>query len=87
MNILQKIGQIGESSWFITANAHCWFAFAMMIFFKGNLLAFGAFVIVAAIKEFYFDVHYETNQNYVDGLEDFSGYMAGLLVAFIYSYC
>jgi hypothetical protein len=50
----------------------------------GHKLLFAiGMLIYAAFKEFVIDVHLETNppQTYLNGLRDFSGYVAGVIVA------
>ena len=63
---------------FIAANAHCWFAYAIVFTFPA--LAIPA-LIGALVKEFYIDKHFETGQTFVDNTEDFLGYVLGIILA------
>lgn len=81
-NIVAKIGQ---NPTFIAFNAHCWFAYAIVYTLPWHAaLALGV-VAAAAVKEFWFDAHYETNppQTAVDNLTDWLGYCFGVLLAML----
>ena len=39
-----------------------------------------ALAALAAVKEFWFDMKYETGQTYADGLKDFTGYLTGIVI-------
>ena len=86
MNIKSLIAKIGTNPYFIAFNAHCWFAFAFMAFtFQLDSvfrwIIFGLGIIIAGIKEFWFDANYETpKQTFVDNGTDFLGYLSGLLL-------
>jgi hypothetical protein len=77
MNWLQKI----VTPAFITFNAHCWFAYAVVYTCGGALWAALAMAAIAAFKEFYVDKHYEVAQSFRDNLEDFGGYLTGIMLA------
>jgi hypothetical protein len=76
MNILTRI----VTPAFITFNAHCWFAYAVVVTFYGPWMI-GAAVVGAGIKEFYVDKHFEEAQSFLDNLRDFGGYCAGIALA------
>ena len=86
MTIQSKIAALGENPVFIAAMAHCWFAFAVVTVLAHYLTT--ALVVVcclalAAGKEFWFDLKYETTppQTVMDSLIDFAGYAAGMTIA------
>jgi hypothetical protein len=66
---------------FITFNAHCWFAYALVCTFHDNYWAAGVVVILAGVKEFYVDKHWEIDQTFDDNLQDFMGYLTGVVFA------
>lgn len=85
--LLNWIATTGENPKFIAAMAHCWFA----AFVVGSAHRWGLDVriyvyltvlIVAGIKEFYFDARYEKNppQTTADNIEDFMGYVVGAAI-------
>jgi hypothetical protein len=83
--------RIAESPTFIALNAHCWFAFAVVAIalrFHANLLAV-LFIAVplAAFKEFYIDLKYESDppQTLADSVDDFCGYMTGFIIGAVYA--
>jgi hypothetical protein len=76
MNWLQKI----VTPAFITFNAHCWFAYAVVFTFPYAGTLVGA-VFAAGVKEFYIDKHFEADQTFIDNLKDFAGYCAGIGLA------
>lgn len=85
MNILQRIGSIGESPNFIAWNAHMFFAaYTVSRFPKGlpRYIAAGVFGVVAFIKEFWFDLRYETSppQKIKDSALDFAGHVSGIIL-------
>ena len=81
MNIISKVG---ESPVFVTAMAHCWFAFSMLALMAHWHIPFPVstvvLIVLAGIKEFYIDLHYETNppQTVLDSLQDFLEYCAAI---------
>jgi hypothetical protein len=75
-NLLTKI----VTPAFITFNAHCWFAYAIVLTFF-NPWVLGAVVLGAGIKEFYVDKHFEVAQSFDDNLGDFAGYVTGTSLA------
>ena len=75
MNILEKI----VTPSFVAFQAHCWFAYAIVVTFGLNTLPW--VVGAAAVKEFYVDKHFEANQSFSDNLQDWTGYVAGALLA------
>lgn len=80
------IAKLGENPAFIAFNAHCWFAFSA-VYVAGahgyDLEAAALGFVLAAAKEFWFDATYETNppQTFDDNIEDFAGYLAGIVLA------
>lgn len=89
MNIAARIGAIGESPNFVAWNAHMFAAaFVLTRFSYGypRWIACGIGLILAATKEFYFDLHYEKKppQMFRDSALDFAGYLAGVLIAAIW---
>lgn len=78
MNMLQRI----VTPKFIAFNSHCWFAYAIVFTFW-NRWCVAAALIVAGVKEFYIDKHFEADQNFDDNLDDFSGYLAGIMLALL----
>lgn len=86
MTIAVKIAALGESPTFIAANAHAWFAFAVVTVLAHWLpvpLVIVACLLLAAGKEFGFDLKYETTpkQTLADSVMDFAGYSAGMVMA------
>jgi hypothetical protein len=75
MSILDKI----VTPAFVTFQAHCWFAYAVVFTFGARYwaIALGA----AAVKEFYVDKHFEANQSFHDNLKDWIGYATGVGLA------
>jgi len=87
MSIQSEIAKVGESPEFIVAMAHMWFACSALLILAhwGLTLWIGApvCVAIAATKEFYWDLHYETlpRQTVLDSAMDFAEYMLGIAVA------
>lgn len=86
MTLSAKIARIGENPTFIAAMAHCWFAFAAVVCLAHYLpaaLVVVACLVLAAGKEFGFDLRYETTpkQTVMDSVIDFAGYSSGMLIA------
>ena len=86
-SLAAEVGKIGESPNFITAMAHCWFACSvMLILAHWGLTAWVSAplcVALAAGKEFWFDLKYETSppQTIFMSAADFAEYLAGIAVA------
>lgn len=79
--LYQLIAKLGQNANFVAFMAHSGIAATVLLATKGNLwVAIGA-LIVAGIKEFYFDMKYETTppQTFTDSLEDFVGYFVGIV--------
>jgi len=87
MNLLSSIGKAGESQGFIAWNAHMFFA-AFVVLACGRYAVAGAcvFFIASAIKEFWFDLRYETAppQTLTDSAIDFAGYLSGLVLGCVW---
>lgn len=87
MSIQSEIAKIGQSPEFVVAMAHAWFACSVLLILAhwGLTLWICAplCVAIAAAKEFWFDLHYETlpPQTLLDSATDFAEYMAGLALA------
>ena len=78
MSLSSFIASTGQNPLFVTFNAHCWFAFAIISIF--GIWAIPIAFTVAALKEFWFDIKYEDNQTIMDGLLDFIGYSTGIIL-------
>jgi len=86
MSLSGFIAKTGQSPGFIAFMAHAGVAAFLLSLVHWHQGAVGiVFLLVAMVKEFWFDVHYELNQDYADGLQDWSGYLAGVVVALIAS--
>ena len=86
MTLSAKIARLGENPTFIAAMAHCWFAFAAVVCIAHYLptaLVIPACLAIASVKEFWFDLKYETTppQTFADSMIDFIGYAAGMAIA------
>ncbi|HQT76826.1 MAG TPA: hypothetical protein PLD10_07210 [Rhodopila sp.] len=85
-NIIAKLGQ---SQVFVTAMAHAWFAYAVIAtsahFGLSLWIAAPAAVAIAAGKEYWFDLRYETKppQTVIESTQDFIEYLAGIALAVI----
>ncbi len=88
-NLAAQVGKIGEMPAFITAMAHCWFAFSFLaVAARYGLTLWVAaplFVALAAAKEFFFDLKFETTppQTIFSSAEDFAEYMLGVLLSIV----
>jgi hypothetical protein len=81
VSLASWVAKIGVNPTFIAANAHCWFAFAVIVTAHRPVLALPA-LAAAAVKEFYFDAHYEVpKQTFTDNATDFAGYALGIALA------
>lgn len=65
---------------FIAFQAHCWFAYAFVYTLYCHEIVVAA-LIIAAVKEFYIDKHFELSQSFADNLQDFAGYATGVAIA------
>jgi hypothetical protein len=89
MALKTLISRIGSSPSFIAWNAHWGFAFFVVVavmHFRNPACfwpVIGGCVVVAGVKEFWFDKHFELQppQSFTDNLVDFAAYMSGLLAA------
>ena len=80
MSLSSFIASVGANPNFIAFNAHCFFA-AFLVSVVGHCgWSAGAIVALAAVKEFWFDKHYEVDQSFLDNLLDWSGYATGALL-------
>ena len=88
-NLAAQAGKIGEMPAFITAMAHCWFAFSVLAVAARYGLTFWVavpvFVLLAAVKEFWFDLRFETTppQTIFSSTEDFAEYLLGVVLAIL----
>lgn len=76
MNILQRI----VTPAFIAFQSHCWFAYAIVFTFNQHW-SIAAMLVAAGVKEFYIDKHFELSQTFRDNMQDFTGYLTGILLA------
>jgi hypothetical protein len=89
MSLSSFIAGLGDNQNFLAFNAHWGFAFFLMTLAAHFHVALIPVALVlsgiACVKEFWFDVKYETNppQNYWDGLGDWAGYALGIALAFL----
>jgi len=86
MKIFQWIAKTGSNPSFIAFMAHFWFAYALVLTAAGFKFGFKTAMIVllvAMVKEFWFDKHYETGQSFRDNLLDWVGYAGGSVLAII----
>ena len=67
---------------FIAAQAHIWFAYALVFTFPNGAVVLAA-LVAAGVKEFYIDPKYELGQTVADDIGDFAGYVAGISLAII----
>lgn len=86
MSVSSFIARVGVNPYWITANAHFWFAAALVLgthLLGGNAqIAVAIIAIAAAAKEFWFDARYEVpKQTFLDNATDFAGYVAGAVLA------
>ena len=86
MSLSTIVAKLGENNDFVAFNAHWGFAYFVVSNAAHHLplwpVALTA-LVAAALKEFAFDAHYETNppQTMRDNVQDFAGYAAGVLLA------
>ncbi|MGH7745928.1 MAG: hypothetical protein ACREQ5_14290 [Candidatus Dormibacteria bacterium] len=89
MKTIKEISSIGENNTFISFNAHCWFAFSLIIgcsrwlYYKDLIVVS---IIIFAFKEYVFDMLYEESppQTWLDSTQDFAGYITGTCLASIW---
>ena len=78
MSLSAFIAKVGVNPVWIAANAHCWFAFAVVTVFP-SWWTVGAGIAIATAKEFVFDARNEVpKQTAFDNWTDLAGYCAGL---------
>lgn len=80
------IGKIGENAKFITAQAHIWFACAFVLAWPNHMMRLygaAAVAVVAALKEFWFDLRFEQSppQTLADSALDYLEYCIGIAIA------
>ena len=86
---LKKWVPVVTPAWLPAANAH--WCFAYFVVFTVAVKAHGALwpvvvlgVVLAGVKEFYIDKHFETTpQTFLMNLSDFGGYLFGIVLAII----
>jgi hypothetical protein len=88
MSLTSWIAKLGVNPTFIAQNAHCWFAYSVLItahlLFPDLAFAWLALpaLALAAIKEFWFDASNEVpKQTFADNATDFSGYVLGVVLS------
>jgi hypothetical protein len=89
MSLKTFVAGLGDNAEFVATNAHWGFAFFLMTV----AYHFGAetweislpLVLLFGLKEFWFDKHFETAppQDFLDNLEDFGGYLFGIVLGII----
>lgn len=80
MSVASFIAKTGTNPAFVALNAHCWFAFAVVRTLGAWALV--PVLLLAAIKEFWFDATYEVpKQTFWDNATDFGGYALGAVLA------
>jgi hypothetical protein len=67
---------------FIAFNAHCWFACSVVFVFP-SILTLLLIPLLAGVKEFYVDKHFEEGQTFRDNLLDWIGYVTGEILALV----
>ena len=84
MSLDALAAKVGTNPYWIAANAHFWFAFALVVFFPSWYVV-GLGLFLAAWKEFLFDAQNETapKQTAFDNWTDFAGYAGGLILGAI----
>lgn len=86
MSLSSFIASTGENENFVAFMAHSGFGFFVLTLaahLHAPLLAVAVVAAgLAALKEFWFDIHFETSppQTYADGALDFSGYLTGIIL-------
>jgi hypothetical protein len=78
MTILDKI----VTPAFVAFQAHCWFAYAVCVSIH-TVWVFPASAVLAGVKEFVIDKNFETDQTFSDNLQDFLGYVTGIILAIL----
>ena len=88
--IFSWIGRIGENQTFIATMAHVFFAYFVVSLASGTHQYIAALVCIGifGLKEFAFDRLHEQNppQTFWDDLDDFAGYVIGIMLALTVSY-
>jgi hypothetical protein len=82
--IVTAFANFTESTMFITAMAHFWFAWALVMTFPHWYVLLGL-IIVAAVKEYVFDLRFEQSppQTIWDSTTDFIEYTTGGIFAYL----
>ena len=83
--LVQWIAAFGQNIQAVAACAHFFAAGYLIFLFSGHALwAAVGITVYAAVKEFWFDAHYEANppQTTLDNFEDFAGYAAGAWITY-----
>lgn len=92
MSLSDWIAKIGTNNYWVAANAHFWFAWALVTTFN---VSFGVRItlvvviaLLAAWKEFYFDARFETapKQTSFDNWTDWAGYTGGALLGLAFKH-
>lgn len=83
--IVQLPARIGENQKFVLFMAHAGVAFGVLEYFKVTPLSVAIAITITALKEFWYDMSFETNppQTFQDSLEDWSEYILGIFTAVI----
>lgn len=78
------IARIGSNSQFVAFNAHwgvTYFLLHVASPYASLWVLIPAVLLLAAMKEFWFDAHYEQGQTFADNAQDWAGYAIGCLAA------
>jgi hypothetical protein len=84
MSISTWVARIGSNSQFVAFNAHwgvTYFLLHVASPYASLWVLIPIVLLVAAIKEFWFDAKNEANQTFLDNLEDWLGYAVGCVLA------
>lgn len=85
-SIAKFIAELGVNQNWIAANAHFWFAMSFILLAHGSIFAAIAFLVIAGLKEFWFDATFEEpKQSFEDNAIDFTEYALGIVFGFFLS--
>ncbi len=83
--IAKFVNWMNSTPWVTSLTIHCgWGALALLVLLSKfpAVPVLAGFVVVTALKEYYWDKHFETpSQSFKDSSIDFGGYQLGLVIA------